>query len=120
MFTNVPKQALQTILIHHVGSMDTKTCCARADYDHRTICRLQGMFATGKLPNAFGTRVRSPAALTMTAVSCYVYDLSQGMARAMSMAVVGKQVDIVPHTGIGGAAGRTQARLRQRTVALRS
>jgi len=29
-----------------------------------------------------------------------VYDLSQGMARMMSMAFVGKQVDIIPHSGI--------------------
>ncbi len=33
-------------------------------------------------------------------VQCYVYDISQGMSRAMSMAFVGKQVDIIPHTGI--------------------
>ena len=33
-------------------------------------------------------------------VQCHVYDLSNGLARAMSMAVVGKQVDIIPHTGI--------------------
>jgi hypothetical protein len=33
-------------------------------------------------------------------VQAYVYDVSQGMAATMSMALVGKQVDIVPHTGI--------------------
>ena len=38
--------------------------------------------------------------VTSPQVSVYVYDLSMGMARAMSMAIVGKQVDIVPHTGI--------------------
>ena len=36
----------------------------------------------------------------MAAVQAYVYDISQGMARAMSAAIVGKQVDIIPHTGI--------------------
>ena len=36
----------------------------------------------------------------MPAVAIHVYDLSQGMARMMSMAIVGKQVDIIPHTGI--------------------
>ena len=35
-----------------------------------------------------------------TPVNVHVYDLSNGMARAMSMAIVGKQVDIVPHTGV--------------------
>ena len=34
------------------------------------------------------------------AVAIHVYDLSGGMARVMSMAIVGKQVDIIPHTGI--------------------
>lgn len=33
-------------------------------------------------------------------VTAYVYDISQGMARGMSQALVGKQVDIIPHTGI--------------------
>jgi hypothetical protein len=33
-------------------------------------------------------------------VAIHVYDLSQGMARTMSMAMVGVQVDIIPHTGI--------------------
>lgn len=33
-------------------------------------------------------------------VQCLVYDITNGMARAMSMMLVGKQVDIVPHTGI--------------------
>ena len=36
----------------------------------------------------------------MTPLECRVYDLSNGLARTMSMAIVGKQVDIVPHTGI--------------------
>ena len=36
----------------------------------------------------------------MAAVSVHVYDLSMGMARVMSVSLVGKQVDIVPHTGI--------------------
>lgn len=36
----------------------------------------------------------------VAAVSIHVYDLSQGMARALSMAIVGKQVDIIPHTGV--------------------
>ena len=40
------------------------------------------------------------AAEPMPTAAIHVYDLSQGMARAMSMAIVGKQVDIIPHTGI--------------------
>mmetsp|Transcript_84921 Transcript_84921/g.150393 ORF Transcript_84921/g.150393 Transcript_84921/m.150393 type:complete len:481 (-) Transcript_84921:10-1452(-) len=36
----------------------------------------------------------------MPRVQAYVYDITQGMAKQMSMALVGKQVDIVPHTGI--------------------
>ena len=35
-----------------------------------------------------------------TAVSVHVYDLSGGLARQMSLAMVGKQVDIIPHTGV--------------------
>ena len=33
-------------------------------------------------------------------VKLHVYDLSQGMARTMSMSLVGMQVDYIPHTGI--------------------
>jgi hypothetical protein len=29
-----------------------------------------------------------------------VYDISLGMAKQMSLAIVGKQFDIIPHTGI--------------------
>jgi hypothetical protein len=36
----------------------------------------------------------------MPQVQCYVYDISQGMAKQMSMALVGKQVDYIPHTGV--------------------
>ena len=36
----------------------------------------------------------------MTRVAVHVYDLSKGVARAMSMSIVGKQVDIIPHTGV--------------------
>ena len=36
----------------------------------------------------------------MSRAQAYVYDISQGMARGMSRAIVGKQVDIIPHTGI--------------------
>eukprot|EP00929_Paragymnodinium_shiwhaense_P103228 TRINITY_DN66566_c0_g1_i2.p1 TRINITY_DN66566_c0_g1~~TRINITY_DN66566_c0_g1_i2.p1 ORF type:complete len:467 (-),score=106.11 TRINITY_DN66566_c0_g1_i2:30-1430(-) len=36
----------------------------------------------------------------MSLVQAYVYDISQGMARAMSLQLVGKQVDVIPHTGI--------------------
>ena len=35
-----------------------------------------------------------------TPVAVHVYDLSNGLARTMSMAVVGRQVDIIPHTGV--------------------
>jgi hypothetical protein len=34
------------------------------------------------------------------AVSINLYDLSQGMAARMSMPLLGKQIDFVPHTGI--------------------
>lgn len=33
-------------------------------------------------------------------VQCYVYDISQGMARNMSMMLIGKHVELIPHTGI--------------------
>ena len=33
-------------------------------------------------------------------VQLYVYDLSQGLARTLSMQFLGVQLDIVPHTGI--------------------
>jgi hypothetical protein len=36
----------------------------------------------------------------MSKVQAYVYDITQGMARQMSMAFIGKQIDIIPHTGI--------------------
>ena len=36
----------------------------------------------------------------MARVEVAVYDLSNGLARVMSQSVVGKQVDIIPHTGV--------------------
>ncbi|CAK0875551.1 unnamed protein product, partial [Prorocentrum cordatum] len=33
-------------------------------------------------------------------VQAYVYDITQGMAKGMSQMLVGKQIDLVPHTGI--------------------
>ena len=36
----------------------------------------------------------------MVRVEVAVYDLSNGLARVMSQSVVGKQVDIIPHTGV--------------------
>jgi len=36
----------------------------------------------------------------MSKVRAFVYDISQGMARMMSMSLVGKQIDLIPHTGI--------------------
>ena len=36
----------------------------------------------------------------MTAVSLNLYDLSMGMASSMSMGLLGKQIDYVPHTGL--------------------
>jgi hypothetical protein len=36
----------------------------------------------------------------MSKVLLYVYDISQGMAKQMSMAIIGKQIDYIPHTGI--------------------
>eukprot|EP00405_Crypthecodinium_cohnii_P053343 CAMPEP_0206589660 /NCGR_PEP_ID=MMETSP0325_2-20121206/39071_1 /ASSEMBLY_ACC=CAM_ASM_000347 /TAXON_ID=2866 /ORGANISM="Crypthecodinium cohnii, Strain Seligo" /LENGTH=401 /DNA_ID=CAMNT_0054098293 /DNA_START=86 /DNA_END=1291 /DNA_ORIENTATION=+ len=36
----------------------------------------------------------------MSKVTALVYDITGGMAKAMSMMLVGKQIDVVPHTGI--------------------
>eukprot|EP00930_Biecheleria_cincta_P078170 TRINITY_DN6557_c0_g4_i1.p1 TRINITY_DN6557_c0_g4~~TRINITY_DN6557_c0_g4_i1.p1 ORF type:complete len:414 (+),score=130.73 TRINITY_DN6557_c0_g4_i1:181-1422(+) len=36
----------------------------------------------------------------MTKVTAYVYDITQGMAAQMSVALLGKRIDIIPHTGI--------------------
>lgn len=36
----------------------------------------------------------------MPKVAAYVYDITQGMAASMSMPLLGKQIDIIPHTGI--------------------
>jgi len=36
----------------------------------------------------------------MTQVSLHLYDLSMGMASTMSLSLLGKQIDYVPHTGI--------------------
>ena len=36
----------------------------------------------------------------MYQVKLHIYDLSQGMAKQFSMALIGKQVDYIPHTGI--------------------
>eukprot|EP00927_Polykrikos_kofoidii_P070502 TRINITY_DN6684_c0_g1_i1.p1 TRINITY_DN6684_c0_g1~~TRINITY_DN6684_c0_g1_i1.p1 ORF type:complete len:452 (-),score=76.24 TRINITY_DN6684_c0_g1_i1:299-1654(-) len=36
----------------------------------------------------------------MSTVQAYIYDISQGMASQMSMALIGKQIDLIPHTGI--------------------
>mmetsp|Transcript_96791 Transcript_96791/g.216873 ORF Transcript_96791/g.216873 Transcript_96791/m.216873 type:complete len:405 (-) Transcript_96791:72-1286(-) len=36
----------------------------------------------------------------MPKVQAYVYDITQGMASRMSVALIGKQIDIIPHTGI--------------------
>mmetsp|Transcript_10708 Transcript_10708/g.21136 ORF Transcript_10708/g.21136 Transcript_10708/m.21136 type:complete len:527 (-) Transcript_10708:314-1894(-) len=33
-------------------------------------------------------------------VELWVYDLSHGMARAMSAQILGKQIDLIPHTGV--------------------
>lgn len=33
-------------------------------------------------------------------VKCYVYDITQGMAKVLSPGLIGKQIDLVPHTGI--------------------
>jgi len=30
----------------------------------------------------------------------HLYDLSMGMARSLSAAIVGTQIDLIPHTGI--------------------
>lgn len=38
--------------------------------------------------------------ITANTVQAYVYDITQGMAKNMSMMLVGKQLDLVPHTGI--------------------
>lgn len=36
----------------------------------------------------------------MSSVQVYVYDLSQGMARQLSPALLGKQIDGIWHTGV--------------------
>mmetsp|Transcript_98818 Transcript_98818/g.258138 ORF Transcript_98818/g.258138 Transcript_98818/m.258138 type:complete len:600 (+) Transcript_98818:67-1866(+) len=36
----------------------------------------------------------------MPQVQAYVYDITGGMAKMISMSLVGKQIDVVPHTGI--------------------
>lgn len=36
----------------------------------------------------------------MTKVQAYIYDITQGFAKQMSMALLGKQVDYIPHTGV--------------------
>ena len=33
-------------------------------------------------------------------VVLHLYDLSMGMARSLSAAIVGTQIDLIPHTGI--------------------
>lgn len=38
--------------------------------------------------------------LTANTVQAYIYDITQGMAKSMSMMLVGQQLDLVPHTGI--------------------
>jgi len=38
--------------------------------------------------------------ISASTVQANVYDITQGMAKAMSMMLVGKQIDLVPHTGI--------------------
>merc|ERR550525_1469753 len=38
--------------------------------------------------------------LTACTVQAYVYDITQGMVKGVSRMIVGKQIDIVPHTGI--------------------
>jgi len=47
-----------------------------------------------------GAEVPQRVLEAMAMVQAYVYDISGGMARTMSMAFVGKQVDLIPHTGI--------------------
>mmetsp|Transcript_78310 Transcript_78310/g.227154 ORF Transcript_78310/g.227154 Transcript_78310/m.227154 type:complete len:408 (-) Transcript_78310:125-1348(-) len=36
----------------------------------------------------------------MPKVQAYIYDITQGMASRLSMAMLGKQIDVIPHTGI--------------------
>eukprot|EP00442_Polarella_glacialis_P037114 CAMPEP_0115058252 /NCGR_PEP_ID=MMETSP0227-20121206/6242_1 /TAXON_ID=89957 /ORGANISM="Polarella glacialis, Strain CCMP 1383" /LENGTH=403 /DNA_ID=CAMNT_0002443209 /DNA_START=64 /DNA_END=1275 /DNA_ORIENTATION=+ len=36
----------------------------------------------------------------MPEVTAYVYDITQGMAAQMSVAIIGKQIEFIPHTGI--------------------
>jgi len=36
----------------------------------------------------------------MAKVTAYVYDITQGMAAQMSLPLIGKKIDLVPHTGI--------------------
>merc|ERR1712154_383339 len=54
-------------------------------------------FVLGGAPN---TGVSNSGLVTARTVQAYVYDVTQGMAKSMSMMLVGKQLDLVPHTGI--------------------
>ena len=42
----------------------------------------------------------SASAVAQWKVEVWLYDLSQGMARAMSMGFLGKQIDAIYHTGV--------------------
>ena len=42
----------------------------------------------------------STAAVPQWKVEVWLYDLSQGLARTMSMAFLGKQIDAIYHTGV--------------------
>ena len=56
-----------------------------------------GAILAGARSRRQASGARSPMA---TPVTLHVYDLSQGMARALSMQFLGIHLDIVPHTGI--------------------
>jgi len=69
----------------------------------RPLCLEAGVVATPEVsPAAQSLAGTTPSGgpLTARSVQAYVYDVTQGMARGMSRMLVGKQIDLVPHTGI--------------------
>jgi len=67
--------------------------------------RLEGATAPSVVSGAAPTASpfsSAPASgpLTPFTVQAYIYDVTQGMAKGMSQLLVGKQIDLVPHTGI--------------------
>lgn len=63
--------------------------------------RLEGAAAATATPSfAASANSTSLGPLSPCTVQAFVYDVSQGMAKGMSQMLVGKQIDLIPHTGI--------------------